>query len=87
MTVFYLTAEMAILINQKVILEHSADEPSGVKDHTLLDFALKRPQQSVFGEDAYPTLLLKAAALLETLAQNHSFDVRVPGTHTIILSQ
>ncbi|AQQ55141.1 hypothetical protein B0X71_14480 [Planococcus lenghuensis] len=64
---------MAILINQKVILEHSADEQTGVKDHALLDSALKRPQQSVFGEDAYPTLHLKAAALLESLAQNHAF--------------
>nr|WP_156889953.1 type II toxin-antitoxin system death-on-curing family toxin [Planococcus lenghuensis] len=70
---FFLTVEMAILINQKVILEHSADEQTGVKDHALLDSALKRPQQSVFGEDAYPTLHLKAAALLESLAQNHAF--------------
>ncbi|WP_332309450.1 type II toxin-antitoxin system death-on-curing family toxin [Planococcus lenghuensis] len=73
MTLFFLTVEMAILINQKVILEHSADEQTGVKDHALLDSALKRPQQSVFGEDAYPTLHLKAAALLESLAQNHAF--------------
>lgn len=52
MTLFFLTAEMAILINQKVILEHSADEQTGVKDHALLDSALKRPQQSLFGQDA-----------------------------------
>jgi death-on-curing protein len=73
MNTFYLTIEMAILINQKVILEHSADEQTGVKDHSLLDSALKRPQQSLFGEDAYPSLHLKAAALLESLAQNHCF--------------
>lgn len=73
MTPFFLTAEMAILINQKVILEHSADEQAGVKDHALLDSALKRPQQSLFGEDAYPTLYEKGAALLESLAQNHAF--------------
>lgn len=73
MSLFFLTAEMAILINQKVILEHSADEQSGVKDHTLLDSALKRPQQSLFGEDAYPTIHAKAAALLESLAQSQTF--------------
>lgn len=73
MSLFFLTAEMAILINQKVILEHSADEQSGVKDHALLDSALKRPQQSLFGEDAYPSIHEKAAALLESLAQNHAF--------------
>ncbi|MBT2572033.1 type II toxin-antitoxin system death-on-curing family toxin [Planococcus sp. ISL-110] len=73
MSSFFLTVEMAILINQKVILEHSADEQSGIKDHSLLDSALKRPQQSLFGKDAYPSLHLKAAALLESLAQNHAF--------------
>lgn len=76
MTPFFLTAEMAILINQKVILEHSADEQAGVKDHALLDSALKRPQQSLFGEDAYPTLYEKGAALLESLAQNHAVNVK-----------
>lgn len=73
MNLRFLTVEMAILINHKVIMEHSADEQSGVKDHTLLDSALKRPQQSLFGEDAYPSIHEKAAALLESLAQNHAF--------------
>lgn len=73
MSSFFLTAEMAILINHKVILEHSADEQTGVKDHTSLDSALKRPQQSLFGEVAYPSIHGKAAALLESLAQNHAF--------------
>ncbi len=35
--------------------------------------AVGRPQQSVFGEDAYPTLSLKAAALMQSLAQNQPF--------------
>jgi death-on-curing protein len=35
--------------------------------------AVGRPQQSAFGEDAYPTLLLKAAALMQSLAQNQPF--------------
>ncbi|WP_088007285.1 type II toxin-antitoxin system death-on-curing family toxin [Indiicoccus explosivorum] len=73
MKTVFITAEMAIMINQKVILEHSADEQPGVKDHALLDSALKRPQQSLFGEDAYPSIHGKAAALLESLAQNHCF--------------
>lgn len=73
MSSFFLTVEMAILINQKVILEHSADEQSRVIDHSLLDSALKRSQQSLFGEGAYPSLHEKAAALLESLAQNYAF--------------
>lgn len=42
-----------------------------VRDHGLLASAAARPQTSVFGEDAYPTLPLKAAALLHSLARNH----------------
>jgi death-on-curing protein len=29
--------------------------------------------QSAFGEDAYPTLFLKAAAIVQSLAENQSF--------------
>ena len=35
--------------------------------------AVGRPQQSAFGEDAYPTLTLKAAALMQSLAENQPF--------------
>nr|WP_246553207.1 type II toxin-antitoxin system death-on-curing family toxin [Paenibacillus tritici] len=51
---------------------NDADQ-AGVKDHGLLESAVHRPQQSVFGEDAYPTLFDKAAALLESLIKNHCF--------------
>jgi death-on-curing protein len=43
-----------------------------VRDIGLLESALARPQASAFGEDAYPDLHLKAAALLESLARNHA---------------
>ncbi len=42
-----------------------------VRDYGLLDSALARPQSSVFGQDAYPDLWQKAAALMESLARNH----------------
>jgi death-on-curing protein len=42
-----------------------------VADYGLLESALARPQASVFGSDAYPTIFEKAAALLESLARNH----------------
>ena len=42
-----------------------------VRDVGLLASALARPAASVFGEDAYRTLELKAAALFSSLAQNH----------------
>ena len=43
-----------------------------VRDIGLLDSALARPQSSAFGEDAYPTLQLKAAALMHSIIKNHS---------------
>ncbi len=43
-----------------------------VRDVGLLESALARPQTSLFGEDAYPDLHLKAAALLHSLAGNHA---------------
>ena len=43
-----------------------------VRDYGLLDSALARPQSSVFGQDAYPDVWEKAAALMESLARNHA---------------
>ena len=43
-----------------------------VRDIGLLDSALARPRSSAFGEDAYPSLELKAAALLDSLTNNYS---------------
>ena len=43
-----------------------------VRDVGLLDSAVQRPRSSALGEDAYPTLALKAAALLHSLAGNHA---------------
>ena len=42
-----------------------------VRDYGLLESALARPRAAVFGQDAYPNLHLKAAALLHSLARNH----------------
>ena len=43
-----------------------------VRDFGLLESALARPKASVFGEDAYPTLVEKAAALVQSLVANHA---------------
>lgn len=44
----------------------------GVRDAGLLASAAARPSMSVFGEDAYVTLTDKAAALMHSLARNHT---------------
>jgi death on curing protein len=43
-----------------------------VRDYGLLESALARPQTTVFGDHAYPTVEEKAAALLHSIARNHA---------------
>lgn len=44
-----------------------------VRDMHLLESAVKRPALKVFGEQQFPTLLDKAAALIHSLAYHHLF--------------
>ncbi|HYZ08128.1 MAG TPA: Fic family protein [Pseudonocardiaceae bacterium] len=43
-----------------------------VRDAGLLASAVVRPQSLVFGQDAYPGVWEKAAALMESLGRNHA---------------
>jgi death-on-curing protein len=43
-----------------------------IRDVGLLDSAVSRPQSSAFGDDAYQTFDLKAAALLHSVTKNHA---------------
>ncbi|MEB3031422.1 type II toxin-antitoxin system death-on-curing family toxin [[Mycobacterium] nativiensis] len=54
------------------IARAAAGDDVAVRDYGLLQSALARPRASVFGEDAYPDLHLKAAALMQSLAGNHA---------------
>ncbi len=42
-----------------------------VRDAGLLASALNRPLTTVFGDEAYPTIEQKAAALVQSLAKHH----------------
>lgn len=43
-----------------------------VRDIGLLDSAVARPRSRAFGEDAYSSVSLKAAALLHSIGNNHA---------------
>ena len=43
------------------------------RDMGLVESAVARPRTTVFGEDAYPDIHTKAAALLHSLVRNHAF--------------
>lgn len=63
----YLEPEQAVAAVQHLGLH--------IRDQGLLFSALARPQASAFGEDAYASLELKAAALMTSIARNHAlFD-------------
>jgi death on curing protein len=62
----YLTVEQTLRIARL-----ATGGPVEVRDIGMLEAAVRRPQASVLGQDAYPDLLTKAAALLHSLARNH----------------
>lgn len=47
-------------------------DPPPIRDLGLLGAAAARPQATAFGEDAYPDLWTKAAALLHSVVKNHA---------------
>lgn len=66
MSCVYLTSEDIL-----VIAEHAcADMQIVVRDAGLLESAAHRPSAAMFGEEAYPDVVDKAAALLQSLAIN-----------------
>jgi death on curing protein len=46
---------------------------NGVREPDLLESAIARPFQTFFGEDLYPTIIHKAAAIIESIVRNHPF--------------
>jgi death on curing protein len=62
----YVTVEQALRIARAAV-----GAPVVVRDVGLLGSAVHRPRASVLGQDAYPDLLSKAAALLHSLTRNH----------------
>jgi death-on-curing protein len=64
-------------IHDELIAEVWADagaiSAKGCRDSHLLESAVSRPFQTVFGLDAYPTILEKSIALFHSLVSNHPF--------------
>jgi len=47
-------------------------DPAPIGEIGLLGSAVARPQTTAFGEDAYPDIWTKAAALLHSIVKNHA---------------
>jgi death on curing protein len=62
--VIYLDLEEVLFVAERVLPEVM------IRDVGLLESALARPKATAFGEDAYPDLFTKAAALLQSITSN-----------------
>ncbi|MCC6614354.1 MAG: type II toxin-antitoxin system death-on-curing family toxin [Anaerolineae bacterium] len=73
----YLTIDEVIYINEQLAggkgLHTIVEGKRAVRDMGLLESSVARPMQSVFGDDAFPGLNEKGAALLHAIARNHPF--------------
>lgn len=67
----YLTVEEVLYIHEQVIRAFGGSH--GVRDMTLVESAVHRPTASFAGEDLYPNLWTKSAALMHALLFNHAF--------------
>jgi death on curing protein len=67
----YLTLAEVLRLHELIIAQTGGSD--GLRDLGLLESALGQPRQSFGGEDLYPTLAAKAAALGFSLINNHPF--------------
>lgn len=67
----FLTVEQILFLHARLINETGGSH--GVRDLGLLLSAVGRPQASFEGQEFYPDLFFKAAALLDSLIRNHPF--------------
>lgn len=63
----YLTLDELLLVAERAIGQQVL-----IRDAGLLESALARPQTVLLGEDAYPDIHTKAAALLHSICSNHA---------------
>ena len=82
---FYLSLEQVLDLH-RVQIRHFGGA-AGLRDRGALEAALARPQMTFGGEDLYPDIEAKAAALMHSLVMNHPFvdgNKRV-GAHACVL--
>jgi death on curing protein len=67
----YLTPEQVLFIHSRLITETGGAH--GVRDLGLLESAIARPQATFDGKELYSDIFSKAAALMDSLVNNHPF--------------
>ena len=67
----YLTAEQILFLHARLVAETGGLH--GVRDLSMLESAAARPKATFGEKDLYPDIFTKAAALLDSLINNHPF--------------
>jgi death-on-curing protein len=67
----YLTAEQILFLHARLVAETGGLH--GVRDLGMLESAAARPKATFGEKDLYPDIFTKAAALLDSLINNHPF--------------
>ena len=67
----YLTLAEVLSVHHRLMQESGG--PTGIRDLGLVESAVAQPYGSFGGQDLYPSLVDKAAALAYSLVKNHPF--------------
>jgi len=67
----YLTPEQVLFIHSRLVTETGGSH--GLRDLGLLESAVARPRATFDSNELYPDLFTKAAALMDSLINNHPF--------------
>ena len=67
----YLTPEQVLFIHSRLVTETGGSH--GLRDLALLESAVARPRATFDSKELYPDLFTKAAALMDSLINNHPF--------------
>ena len=66
-----ITKEMILRLHELSIIQYGGAQ--GIRDEGLIESAIARPYQSFGGQDLYPTVFEKAAAIAQSIIINHPF--------------
>ncbi len=69
--IIYISLDEVLAIHDDIIERYGGS--FGIRDLGLIQSAIARPQSTFGGEDLYPTIIAKAAALFHSLIFNHAF--------------
>jgi death-on-curing protein len=67
----YLTPQEVLFLHARIVSETGGSH--GVRDVGLMEAAIARPQATFGGQDLYPDIFTKAAAMMSSLVMNHPF--------------